>query len=172
MDYLMWVVISYLIVINIIAFIVFGVDKSRARRHAWRVPEATLFALTIFGGSIGAIAGMYFFRHKTRHWYFVVGMPLILILQLTGAWYFGLLPFSSGNIFPQTVESASPAPTESVADPVGSLDDEFAPAFIEDEALPDYDGDDVIIFNYNEPLFTEDEKESIRYECTDGKSAL
>lgn len=56
MDYLMWVVISYLIVINIIAFIVFGVDKSRARRHAWRVPEATLFALAIFGGSIGAIA--------------------------------------------------------------------------------------------------------------------
>ena len=93
MNTLMWIVVSYLIVINIIAFIVFGVDKSRARRHAWRVPEATLFALAIFGGSIGAIAGMYFFRHKTRHWYFVIGMPLILILQLAGAWYFGLLPF-------------------------------------------------------------------------------
>ena len=164
MDYLMWVVISYLIVINIIAFIVFGVDKSRARRHAWRVPEATLFALAIFGGSIGAIAGMYFFRHKTRHWYFVIGMPLILILQLAGAWYFGLLPFSSGNIFPQTVESASSTPTESVADVVGSLDDESKPAFIEDDAIPDYDGDDVIIFNNNEPLFTEEEKETIQGE--------
>ena len=164
--------ILYLLVMNVIGFSLMGIDKSKARKRAWRIPESTLFLFAIFGGSIGSIIGMYVFRHKTKHWYFVVGMPLILILQLTGAWYFGLLPFSSGNIFPQTVESASPAPTESVADPVGSLDDEFAPAFIEDEALPDYDGDDVIIFNYNEPLFTEDEKESIRYECTDGKSAL
>lgn len=59
-----------------------GIDKSRARRRAWRIPEKTLFAVSLLGGSIGTWAGMYLFRHKTKHWYFVVGMPLILILQI------------------------------------------------------------------------------------------
>ena len=72
----------YLILMNLITFIVFAVDKSRAKRHAWRVPEKVLFLLALLGGSIGAIAGMYLCRHKTRHWYFVIGMPLILALQI------------------------------------------------------------------------------------------
>ncbi len=73
--------ILYLILINLVAFALMGIDKSRARRHKWRIPEKTLFLSAILGGSIGAIAGMQFFRHKTKHWYFVVGMPCILIAE-------------------------------------------------------------------------------------------
>ena len=58
------------------------VDKQRAIRQKYRVPERILFMTAIFGGSIGTICGMYIFRHKTKHWYFVIGMPLILIIQL------------------------------------------------------------------------------------------
>ena len=68
-----------------------GIDKRRAKRDAWRIRERTLFLLALFGGSLGAIAGMWIFHHKTRHWYFVIGMPAILILQLAAAvavWYF------------------------------------------------------------------------------------
>lgn len=75
-------VIIYLILINLIAFALMGVDKSRARRHKWRIPEKTLFLSALLGGSPGAIAGMQVFRHKTRHWYFVVGMPCILIAEI------------------------------------------------------------------------------------------
>ena len=77
--------------INLAAFAAMGMDKSRAKRGAWRIRERTLFLLALFGGSLGAIAGMWLFRHKTRHWYFVVGMPAILILQVGAAvvlWYF------------------------------------------------------------------------------------
>jgi uncharacterized membrane protein YsdA (DUF1294 family) len=59
-----------------------GADKYKAKHHAWRIPEKTLFAASIIGGSVGTWAGMYVFRHKTRHWYFVVGMPAILIAQV------------------------------------------------------------------------------------------
>ena len=72
----------YLILVNLAAFILMGVDKSKARRHRWRIPERTLFLSASLGGSVGAIAGMWLFRHKTRHWYFVVGMPAILALQV------------------------------------------------------------------------------------------
>ena len=58
-------------------------DKRLAKKeNARRIPEKTLFLSALLGGSIGAIAGMYRFRHKTKHWYFVVGMPAILILQI------------------------------------------------------------------------------------------
>lgn len=76
-----WVWI-YLLAINIFAFAQMGFDKSRARRHAWRVPEAQLFGVALLGGSIGSILGMQLFRHKTKHWYFVWGMPAILVLQV------------------------------------------------------------------------------------------
>lgn len=59
-----------------------GIDKSRAKRHAWRIPEKTLFLVCIFGGSVGTWAGMYLFRHKTKHWYFVIGMPVILVVHI------------------------------------------------------------------------------------------
>ena len=57
-------------------------DKSCARRGAWRIPERVLFGVALLGGSAGTWAGMYLCRHKTRHWYFVVGMPLILAAQI------------------------------------------------------------------------------------------
>ena len=76
------IVFIYLVIINLIAFLLMAMDKSRARKHQWRSPEKTLCLSAILGGSIGAIAGMYTFHHKTRHWYFVIGMPAILILQV------------------------------------------------------------------------------------------
>ena len=79
------IVFIYLVIINLIAFLLMAMDKSRARKHQWRIPEKTLFLSAILGGSIGAIAGMYTFHHKTRHWYFVVGMPLILAVQIAVA---------------------------------------------------------------------------------------
>ena len=76
------IIIAYLIIINIAGFATMGVDKSRAKKKAWRIPEATLFLVAVLGGSIGSILGMQHFRHKTKHWYFAVGMPLIFFLQL------------------------------------------------------------------------------------------
>ena len=76
------IVFIYLVIINLIAFLLMAMDKSRARKHQWRIPEKTLFLSAIIGGSIGAIAGMYTFHHKTKHWYFVIGMPAILIVQI------------------------------------------------------------------------------------------
>ena len=64
-----------------------GIDKRRARRKAWRIPESTLFLIAVIGGSIGSIAGMYFFRHKTLHRTFVWGMPAILIVQVLAVLY-------------------------------------------------------------------------------------
>lgn len=76
-----WIFI-YLIIMNLYGFLIMGVDKKRAIKHAWRVPEKVLFLSSILGGSIGTWTGMYVFRHKTKHWYFVLGMPLILFLQI------------------------------------------------------------------------------------------
>ena len=79
---------AYLIVLNLLAFLLMGLDKAKARRHRWRIPEKALFLSAILGGSIGAIAGMQLFRHKTKHASFRIGMPCILILQLALAAYF------------------------------------------------------------------------------------
>ncbi len=73
---------GYIAAVNLIGFLLMGIDKRKAIKHAFRIPEATLFTVALIGGSIGSIAGMYFFRHKTRHWYFVYGMPAILVLQI------------------------------------------------------------------------------------------
>lgn len=73
---------AYFIVMNIIGFALMGIDKYKAKKRAFRIPEATLFLIAIIGGSIGSIIGMYAFRHKTRHWYFVYGMPFILLVQI------------------------------------------------------------------------------------------
>ena len=79
------VLTCYLLIINLIAFALMGIDKNKARHGEWRIPEKTLFLSAIFGGSIGAIIGMQAFRHKTKHWYFQYGMPLILTLQIIAA---------------------------------------------------------------------------------------
>ena len=79
----------YLAAINLAAFFLMWLDKRRAkRRGARRIRERTLFLSALLGGSAGAAAGMWIFRHKTKHWYFVWGMPGILILQLVLAWLF------------------------------------------------------------------------------------
>ena len=76
------IVITYLVLINAAAFVLMLADKQKARRGAWRIPEATLLGVAILGGSIGAIAGMQLFRHKTQHWKFKLGLPLILAVQI------------------------------------------------------------------------------------------
>ena len=76
------VLLVWLAVINLLTFIVYGADKRRARKGKWRVPEKTLFLLPLLGGSIGALLGMRTFRHKTKHWYFVWGIPAILLAQI------------------------------------------------------------------------------------------
>lgn len=75
-------ILGYLFIVNIIGLAVMGIDKAKAIKGAWRIPEKTLFLFSLIGGSIGTWAGMYLFHHKTKHWYFVIGMPAILVLQL------------------------------------------------------------------------------------------
>ncbi|WP_026654350.1 MULTISPECIES: DUF1294 domain-containing protein [Butyrivibrio] len=72
----------YIIAVNIIGFALMGNDKRRARKNAFRIPEATLFAFSIIGGSIGTLIGMYTFRHKTKHMTFKIGIPVIIFVQI------------------------------------------------------------------------------------------
>lgn len=78
----------YLLIINIIGFSAMFLDKQKAKRGKWRIPEKTLFLFALIGGSLGTTLGMHMFRHKTKHWYFKFGMPLILIVQLILLVYF------------------------------------------------------------------------------------
>ena len=84
----LYIFIGYLTLVNLTSFIVYGVDKSRAKNKMWRIPESTLMLLAAAGGSVGALLGMRVFHHKTKHPKFTVGVPLILILQAALAWYF------------------------------------------------------------------------------------
>ena len=81
-DMLLKVFYIYLIVINAVGFLLMLIDKVKAKKNAWRIPEATLFLVAAIGGSVGSILGMYTFRHKTKHIQFIVGMPLILAAQI------------------------------------------------------------------------------------------
>jgi uncharacterized membrane protein YsdA (DUF1294 family) len=76
-----FIFIIYLIMVNIGAFSIMGIDKKKAIKKKYRISEKTLFTWAIAGGSIGSIAGMQFFRHKTRHMSFKLGMPLIFVVQ-------------------------------------------------------------------------------------------
>ncbi len=71
-----------LVIFNLTAFILYGTDKRRARNGQWRISEKALFMIALPGSALGALLGMYVFRHKTRHWYFKFGIPAMLILQL------------------------------------------------------------------------------------------
>ena len=73
---------AYLLVVNVLLFALMGIDKFKAKRGLWRIPEKTLFLAAILGGSVGGILGMRVFRHKTRHNSFKYGFPVILIAQL------------------------------------------------------------------------------------------
>ena len=72
----------WILVWNGIAFVLMGLDKGRAKGQKWRIPEKVLFLSAALGGSTGAMLGMSFFRHKTRHWSFRLGMPAILAVQI------------------------------------------------------------------------------------------
>ncbi|MGI6372682.1 MAG: DUF1294 domain-containing protein [Caldicoprobacterales bacterium] len=71
----------YILVINTIAFIMMGMDKSKSRKGAWRISERTLFNVAFIGGSVGILGGMYIFRHKTKHVKFKWGIPLVVAIQ-------------------------------------------------------------------------------------------
>ena len=75
----------WLAAINLTAFALMGLDKRKARRGAWRISEKTLFLTALLGGALGGTVGMHLFHHKTRHWYFRFGFPLLLVLQLLAA---------------------------------------------------------------------------------------
>ncbi|HKM05332.1 MAG TPA: DUF1294 domain-containing protein [Lachnospiraceae bacterium] len=74
--------VSYILIINFVGFSMMGIDKKKAIKQTFRIPESSLFTVAMIGGSIGSILGMQLFRHKTRRWYFVYGMPAILIIQI------------------------------------------------------------------------------------------
>lgn len=71
----------YLLFINLLGFLLMGIDKHKAKHKKWRIPEKTLFTAAILGGGAGSLSGMYIFRHKTKHKSFVIGIPVIIIIQ-------------------------------------------------------------------------------------------
>ena len=84
-------IIIYFISINIFGFFIMWLDKQKAKKGRWRIPEKTLFLITALGGGIGTIAGMYTFRHKTQKVACVIGFPLITILEIIAIIYFGII---------------------------------------------------------------------------------
>ena len=72
----------YLLVINLLGFFAMGLDKHKAKKGKWRIPEKTLFLVALLGGSLGTTIGMHVFHHKTKHWYFKFGMPVIFVIQM------------------------------------------------------------------------------------------
>ena len=85
------IVIYYLVIINFIGFIIMGYDKRRAIKNKWRVPEKSLMSVSLIGGSVGMLLGMKFFRHKTKHKLFIIGVPLILIIEVLVISYFKVI---------------------------------------------------------------------------------
>lgn len=88
------IILGYFFIMNVVGFVIMGMDKWRAKRREWRISEATLFAVCIFGGSIGSTLGMFIFRHKTKHWYFKYGFPAIMLIHFILV----IMVIGSGNI--------------------------------------------------------------------------
>ena len=78
---------AYLLIVNAVAFLLMLIDKVKAKKNRWRIKESTLMLWAAIGGSIGALAGMYTFRHKTLHRKFTIGIPAILVLQIAAVIY-------------------------------------------------------------------------------------
>ena len=76
------IMLIYLIVINLIGFAAFGIDKRKAIKDQWRIPEKTLLLIALIGGSVGAFFGMQVFHHKTKHWKFLIGVPACILLHV------------------------------------------------------------------------------------------
>ena len=81
-------IIYYLLIVNIVTLFLYGIDKFKATKNKWRIPEKTLIGMAALGGSIGALMGMKLFHHKTLHKKFIYGIPFILFLQVGLATYF------------------------------------------------------------------------------------
>ena len=79
--------IYYELIVNLLAFVLFGVDKYKAKRGQWRISEWRLMLLSLFGGGAGALCGMYVWRHKTQHKLFVIGVPMLVILHFALLYY-------------------------------------------------------------------------------------
>ncbi len=77
-----WMVFGWLLLVSLILFIMMGMDKQKAVRHQWRISEKALFLAAFLGGAVGGTAGMYYFRHKTKHILFQFGFPVLAILQI------------------------------------------------------------------------------------------
>ena len=77
--------VIYIIIVNIAAFCLYGIDKSAAIKQKQRIPNRVLLLIAVFGGSLGALAGMYTFRHKTKKWYYTITVPVLLVIQITAA---------------------------------------------------------------------------------------
>ncbi|MDD3416740.1 MAG: DUF1294 domain-containing protein [Lachnospiraceae bacterium] len=89
------IILLYLLFVNLLGYFLMGIDKLKAKRQSFRIPESTLFLTAIIGGSIGTILGMYSFRHKTRHPFFVYGLPAIFLIQLILIlWFHYYSPFT------------------------------------------------------------------------------
>lgn len=83
--------VIYFIIINIIGFLIMLIDKRKAEKGKWRIPEKTIFIVTALGGGIGTISGMYVFHHKTRKLQFTIGLPFITILEIIGIVYYAFI---------------------------------------------------------------------------------
>lgn len=88
-------ILAYFVLVNIAGFASMGIDKAKAKKHEWRISEAMLFFFAIIGGALGSFLGMKIFHHKTKHWYFAWGLPIILILWIALISYFAF-----GNSIP------------------------------------------------------------------------
>ncbi len=80
-------IIIALLILNIFGFILVSLDKYKAKNRLWRIPERSFFILSILGGGIGIYIGLFLFSHKTRHWYFMVIIPLIILAQIVFIYY-------------------------------------------------------------------------------------
>ncbi|MBQ9990529.1 MAG: DUF1294 domain-containing protein [Lachnospiraceae bacterium] len=76
------VLVFYLMLMNLLGLLSMLIDKKKARKRAFRIPESTLFMIAILGGSLGSLIGVHLFHHKTRHRSFTIGLPVLLVLQL------------------------------------------------------------------------------------------
>lgn len=85
------IVAYYLLVVNVLSFILYGIDKLKAKCHRWRIPENVLLLSSAVGGSVGSLCAMFLFRHKTQHKKFTILVPLFLFAQLAVVCYFGLV---------------------------------------------------------------------------------
>lgn len=90
--------IYYLLAMTIIGFITMKIDKCKAIHHRYRISEKLIFTIALMGGSLGVWMGMYLFHHKTKHWYFVMGIPLIIFIQFIIAYKFNCFSFLAASI--------------------------------------------------------------------------